>query len=262
MRNAFALVPVLMVAACATTAPHAAETLLPGEPPFDRAARAAVDRQDMLTQMTFWAQEYAVHPQDLETAQKFVDALRYGGRADRASEVALEALEKHHDDRKLMRSYGLALLTSGKPQDALRPLAMTARDDPADWSIRSALGAALDQVNRPVEARQAYQEALALKADDPGVLTNMGVSLLMTGDVEDAEKTLQKAAALPGATAETRMNLAVAVALQGRFDEAERIQRVDIPPAMVAANMAYLRALQTDPRRWGELRSGRRATNR
>lgn len=262
MRNAFALVPVVMVAACATTAPDMSQALRPGEPPYDRAARAAVDRQDMLTQMTFWAQEYAVHPHDLETAQKFVDALRYGGRADRASTVALEALEKHPEDRKLMRSFGLALLASGKPQEALRPLAMTARDDPRDWSVRSALGAALDQVNRPVEARQAYAEALAIKADDPGVLTNMGVSFLMTGDVADAEQALQRAAALPGATAETRLNLSVAIALQGRFDEAERIQRVDIPPEMIAANMAYLRALQTDPRRWGELRSGRRATNR
>ncbi len=262
MRTALALVPVMMVAACATTAPDAAEALRPGEPPYDRVARAAVGRQDMLTQMTFWAQEYSVHPQDLETAQKFVDTLRYGGRADRAAEVALEALEKHPGDRKLMRSYGFALLASGKPQESLRPLAMTARDDPADWSVRSALGAALDQVNRPVEARQAYREALEIKADDPGVLTNMGVSYLMTGDIQDAEKTLQQAAALPGATAETRLNLAVAIALQGRFEEAERIQRVDIPPDMIAANMAYLRALQTDPRRWGELRSGRRATNR
>lgn len=262
MRTAFALVPVLMVAACATTGHEATQALLPGEPPYDRAARTAVEGQDMLTQMTFWAQEYAVHPQDLETAQKFVDALRYGGRADRAAAVALEALEKHSGDRKLMRSYGLALLVSGKPQDALRPLALTARDDPADWSVRSALGAALDQLNRPVEARQAYREALAIKADDAGVLTNIGVSYLMTGDAAEAEKTLQQAAALPGATAETRMNLSVAVALQGRFDEAERIQRVDVPPNMIAANMAYLRALQTDPRRWGELQSGRRRNNR
>lgn len=262
MRSAFALVPVLMVAACATTAPDAADALRPGEPPFDRAARAAVERQDMLTQMTFWAQEYAVHPHDLETAQKFVDALRYGGRSDRAAAVALEALEKHPEDRKLMRSYGFALLASGKPQEALRPLALTARDDAADWSVRSALGAALDQLNRPVEARQAYREALAIKANEASVLTNMGVSFLMTGDVVEAEKTLQEAAALPGATAETRMNLAVAIALQGRFEEAERIQRVDIPPDMIAANMAYLRALQTDPRRWGELRSGRRTGSR
>ena len=158
-----------------------------------------------------------------------------------------------------MRSYGIALLTSGKAQDALRPLAMAASADPKDWSIRSALGAALDQLNRPEQARQAYQEALALKADDPGVLTNLGVSYLMTGDAGQAEGILQKAAALPGATSETRVNLAIAEALQGKFDEAERLQRVDLPPEMVAANMAYLRTLQSNPRRWGELNSaGRR----
>jgi Flp pilus assembly protein TadD len=262
MRRFTAVLPVLLAAACATAGEKTAEAGRPGTPQIDRAARTAIERQDTLTQMTFWAQEYAVHPQDLETAQKFVDALRYGGRADRAATVALEALEKHPDDRKLMRSYGLALLASGKPRDALRPLALAAQGDAKDWSIRSALGAALDQVGRPVEARQAYREALAIKADDAGVLTNMGVSFLMTGDMADAEKMLQQAAALPGASAETRMNLSIAIALQGRFEEAERIQRIDVPPDMIAANMAYLRALQTDPRRWGELQSTKRRSAR
>ncbi len=64
-----------------------------------------------------------------------------------------------------------------------------------------------------------------------------------------------------GATAETRMNLSIALALQGKFEDAERIQRIDVPPEMIASNMAYLRALQTDPRRWGELQSGRRRGN-
>lgn len=259
MRVLAALLPVALLGACATTGvQHAAEPALqPGEPPFDRPARAAAERQDVLSQMTFWAQEYQNHPNDLESAQKFVDALRHGGRADRAAAVAVEALEKHPDERGLVRSLGLSLLVAGKPQDSLRPLALAASGDPQDWQARSALGAALDQLNRPVEARQAYQEALALRPDEPSVLTNLGVSYLMTGDAPQAEEALEKAASLPGASAETRVNLAIALALQGRFDEAERIQRVDLPPDMVSANMAYLRGLQSDPRRWGELRQGR-----
>lgn len=252
-----ALAPALMLAACATTQEAAAPALAPGEPAFDRAAREAAGRQDMLSQMTFWAREYQIHPNDLESAQKFVEALRLGGRADRAAAVALEALEKHPDDKILLRNYGLALLVAGKPQDALRPLALIAAGDPADWRIRSALGAALDQLNRPLEARAAYREALAIKADEASVLTNLGVSHLLAGEAAEAEAVLQKAAALPGASAETRVNLAVAIALQGRFEEAERIQRVDLPPEMVAANMAYLRGLQSDPRRWNELRGSR-----
>jgi Flp pilus assembly protein TadD len=254
-----AMVPALMLAACATTgAEKSAEpALAPGEPPFDRAAREAAGRENMLSQMTFWAAEYQAHPNDLESAQKFVDALRKGGRPERAATVAVEALEKHPDDRGLVRSLGLSLLLAGKPQEALRPLALAASGDARDWQIRSALGAALDQLSRPSEARAAYREALAIKPDDASVLTNLGVSYLMTGDATEAEEALQKASALPGASAETRVNLAIAVALQGRFDEAERIQRVDLPPDMVSANMQYLRNLQSDPRRWGELRGAR-----
>ena len=191
-----------------------------------------------------------------------MNALRAGGRHARASEVALDSLEKFPGDPVLMRGYGLSLLASGKAQDALRPLALVAAADPHDWSIRSALGAALDQVNRTTEARQAYQEALAIKPDEPGVLTNLGVSYLMTGDPAQAEPVLTKASTQPGATAETRINLAIALALLGRFDDAERIQRVDLPPEMVAANMAYLRALQSDPRRWGELKGPARDARR
>lgn len=254
--RALAIIPAVLVGACATTGTeHAAQQ--PATPGVDRAARDAASRQDTLTQMTFWASEYQAFPNDLEAAQKFVDALRLGGRADRATAVAVEALEKHPDDKGLVRSLGLSLLVAGKAQEALRPLALAASADAKDWSIRSALGAALDQVNRPADARRAYQEALALKPDDAGVLTNLGVSYLMTGEAPAAEESLAKAAALPGASAETRINLAIAVALQGRFDEAERIQRVDLPPAMVSSNMAYLRALQGDPRRWGALRERR-----
>lgn len=256
--RALVFAPAMLLAACATTGQEARPAATPGAPTVDRAARDAAGRQDMLSQMTFWARETQLFPDDLEAAQKFAESLRLGGRADRAVEVALGALEKHPEDKVLMRTYGLSLLIAGRPQDAIRPLALIAAGDPKDWRIRSALGAALDQVNRSNEARAAYREALALRPDDAGVLTNLGVSYLMTGDAEEAEETLKRAAAQPGASAETRVNLAIAVALQGRFDEAERLQRVDLPPDMVAANMTYLRALQSDPRRWGELSSGRR----
>jgi Flp pilus assembly protein TadD len=131
---------------------------------------------------------------------------------------------------------------------------MLAQTDPKDWRARSALGVALDEQGRYEDARQVYKEALAIKADDPGVLTNLGVSYLVAGDAPTAEKLLRQAAALPSAPPETRQNLALAVGLQGRLDEAEQLQKVDLPPALVANNMSYLRGLITDDRRWGDTR--------
>ncbi|HEY9217886.1 MAG TPA: pilus assembly protein TadD, partial [Phenylobacterium sp.] len=40
-----------------------------------------------------------------------------------------------------------------------------------------------------------------------------------------------------------RQNLALVLGLQGRYDEAERLARQDLPPELVANNMAYLRSV-------------------
>ena len=219
----------------------------------DRRARAAIVHQDMLTQMAFWAGEYDTFPNDLEAAQKFSECLRLAGRADRAVTVSGEALQRFPQDPQLLRTYGLAQIASHDPQDALRPLALLAQADAHDWKVRSALGAALDQLGRYSEARQAYAEALAIQPNQVSVLINEGVSHLMEGDPAAAEPILRQAVSLPNAPPEARQNLAISLALQGKFGEAEQLERVDLPPAQVAANMDYLRSLLSDPHRWGDV---------
>jgi Flp pilus assembly protein TadD len=219
----------------------------------NRHAREMIARQDMLTQMAFWAGEYDTFPNDLEAAQQFAETLRKGGRPDRAAAVAQEALQRFPDDHPLLLTYGLAQIAARNPQEALRPLAVIAASDPHDWRVRSALGAALDQLGRFAEARQAYREALTISPDNPRILTNMGVSHLIEGDPAAAEPILRQAAAQPNAPVEARQNLAIALALQGQFDEALRLERIDLPPAEAAANMQYLRGLLSDPHRWGDV---------
>lgn len=261
-RLPLALLAVSTLAACATTgegagSPTAQAAVSPHQRGVDRAARERIGREDMLTQMAFWAGEYDSFPNDLEAAQKFSEALRLGGRNDRAAQTAGEALRRFPDDRPLLLTYGLSTLANNNAQGALRPLAMAAAADPQNWRARSALGVALDQLGRYAEARQAYQEALAIRPNDPAILTNMGMSHLISGEPADAEQVLRQAAALPNAPPQARLNLAVAVALQGRFDEAEQLERSDLPPATVQANMAYLRGLLSDPRSWRDLGGSR-----
>jgi Flp pilus assembly protein TadD len=246
-----ALLALSALAACASTG----EGVSAG---IDRQARARIERADMLTQMAFWAGEYQSFPNDLTAARRFAEALRKGGRADRAVQIAGEALGRFPDDRELLNTFGLAQIAAGNPQEALRPLALVAQGEPRNWRVRSALGAALDQLGRYTEARQAYQEALALAPNDPRILTNLGVSHILASEPEAAEPLLRQAAALAGAPPETRQNLAIALALMGRFDEAEQIERLDLPPAQAAANMVYLRGLLSDSRRWGDMRTRRR----
>lgn len=260
-RLPLALMAVSALAACATThegsSQSAAQSLAgapPGARPIDRAARQHIAREDMLTQMAYWAGEYQTFPNDLEAAQRFAEALRKGGRTDRALQVAGEALGRFPSDRQLLTTFGYAQIAAGNPHEALRPLAMVAEGEPQNWQVRSALGAALDQLERFPEARQAYQEALALQPNNPRVLTNMGVSQLMAGDPAAAEPILRQASAIDGAPPEARQNLAIALALQGKFDEAEQIERVDLPPTQAAENIRYLRGLLSDPRSWRDMR--------
>ena len=44
-----------------------------------------------------------------------------------------------------------------------------------------------------------------------------------------------------GSDLAVRQNLALVLGLQGRLDEAEKLARQDLPPEVVASNMAYLR---------------------
>ncbi len=219
----------------------------------DRQARARIGRADMLTQMAFWAGEYQSFPNDLEAARRFSEALRLGGRANRAAQIAGEALGRFANDGALMITYALSQIAVKNPQEALRPLALVAQSEPENWRARSALGAALDQLGRFEEARRAYSEALAIAPDNAAILTNLGVSHIMAGEPEQAEPVLRQASGLQNAPPETRQNLAVALALMGRFEEAEQIERIDLPPAQAAANIAYLRGLLSDSRRWGDM---------
>jgi Flp pilus assembly protein TadD len=255
-----ALLAASSLTACATIGgggSHANADAATGAPagarPIDRQARERVAREDALTQMAYWAGEYQTFPNDLEAAQRFAEALRKGGRIDRAAQISGEALGRFPEDRPLLTTFGLAQIALGRPQQALRPLALVAAAEPQNWRVRSALGAALDQLGRYAEARQAYAEALAIAPGNAGVLTNMGVSHIMAGEPAEAEPILRQAVAIPGAPAEARQNLAIAVALQGRFDEAEQIERVDLPPAQAAQNILYLRGLLSDPRRWNDV---------
>ena len=222
----------------------------------DRDARARIGREDMLTQMAFWAGEYDTFPNDLEAAQQFAEALRRGGRLDRAVQVANEAIGRFPQDQQLMLTYGMAQVALNHGQDALRPLALVAQAQPQNWRVRSALGVALDQVGRYEEARQAYREALGLRPNDPIVLSNLGMSHLLAGEPDDAETLLRQALAQPNPPLEARQNLAVAIALQGRFDEAAQIERADLPPAQAEANIEYLRSLLSDPRSWRDMHRG------
>ena len=113
--------------------------------------------------------------------------------------------------------------------------------DNPDWHILSVQGTVLDKLGRHDEARRYYASALRLRPDEPSVLSNLGMSYVLTKDLPKAETTLRQAYSRAPSDGRIRQNLALVVGLQGRFDEAESIVKADLPPDEAAANVAYLK---------------------
>ena len=137
--------------------------------------------------------------------------------------------------------------------------------DNPDWRILSVQGTALDRLGRHDEARRYYANALKIKPDEPSVLSNLGMSYVLSKQLAKAEETLRRAYGSARADTRIRQNLALAVGLQGRFAEAESIVNAGLPAEEAAANVAYLKqmlARKDNPRRRPRSMPERRSTGR
>ncbi len=147
------------------------------------------------------------------------------------------------NDKALLAGYGRALADNGNFQQAFDVLGRAHSPDNPDWRILSVQGAVLDQMGRHDEARRYYDSALKIEPDEPSVLSNLGLSYMLSRELPKAEETLRRAYASTRADARVRQNLGLVVGLQGRFSEAESIVKADLPPEEAAANVAYLKEM-------------------
>ena len=190
-----------------------------------------------------YGERYRANPRDAEAALRYGQALRVTGQRPQATAVLEQASLAHPGNKQLLAAYGRALADNGNFQQAFDVLSRAHSPDNPDWRILSVQGTALDQMGKHAEARGYYTSALRIAPDEPSVLSNLGMSYVLSRELPKAEETLRKAQATGRADARVRQNLALAVGLQGRFAEAETIARADLPPDEAAANVAYLKQM-------------------
>jgi Flp pilus assembly protein TadD len=75
------------------------------------------------------------------------------------------------------------------------------------------------------------------------VLSNLGLSYVLSKDLPKAEETLRRAHGIAPIDQRVRANLALAVGLQGRVADAEKIVKADLAPAEAAVNAALLKQI-------------------
>ncbi len=188
-------------------------------------------------------ERFRANPKDVEAALAYSKALRAEGQRDQAVAVMEKASIASPGNKALLAGYGRALADNGDFQQAFDVLSRAHSPDNPDWRILSAQGAVLDQLGRYDEARQYYNSALRIAPDEPSVLSNLGLSYVLSKDLPKAEEILRRANSHPDADPRVRINLAFVVGLQGRIAEAESIVKAGHTPEEAAANVTYLRRL-------------------
>jgi Flp pilus assembly protein TadD len=191
----------------------------------------------------FYRDRFRANPEDADAALQYGKALRSAGQKAQAVAVLEQVTIAHPSDKALLAGYGRALADNGNFQQAFDVLSRAHTPDNPDWRILSAQGAVLDQLGRAEEARQYYASALKISPDEPSVLSNLGLSYMLSKDLRMAEETLRRAYGHANAEQRVRQNLALVVGLQGREAEAESIMKADRPAGEAAADITRLRHL-------------------
>src|SRR6202521_2030943 len=168
----------------------------------------------------FYRDRSRANPEDADAALQYGKALRAAGQRSQAVAVLEQATIAPPSAKALIAGYGRALADNGNFQQAFDVLSRAHTPDNPDWRILSVQGTALDQMGRHDDARRYYASALKIVPDEPSVLSNLGLSYVLSRDLPKAEETLRRAYANGRADARVRQNLGLVVGLQGRFAEA------------------------------------------
>ena len=195
---------------------------------------------------------YASNPADKPTALRYAQVLQMNGQTDQSLAVMRELAIAYPKDRDVLATYGMALASAGEP--ALDAVRRAQTPEYPDWKLLSAEAAILDQLGKSGEARTLYRRALDLKPNDPSILSNLGMSYVLEGDLKTAETYMRTASEQPGADSRVRQNLALVVGLQGRFEEAEKIAGSELSAEQAKANVTYLRGMLAQQNAWSQLK--------
>lgn len=240
-----------MMAGCATTAKK--DATVTGSIPKLSKPVETMTASELATAAERIGSAYERDPKDRQNGLTYANILMMTGRDTQALAVMQQVAIAHPSDRDVLAAYGKAQAAAGQMEQALSTISRAQTPDRPDWRLYSAEGAVLDQLGRSSEARSRYRMALDLKPNEPSVLSNLGMSYVLSGDLRTAETYLKSASQQPEADSRVRQNLALVVGLQGRFDEAERTARQELDPQQAEANVAYLRSMLAQQNSWKQL---------
>ncbi len=188
-------------------------------------------------------QRYEASPGAKSTSIEYARTLRALTRYNEAVAVMQTSAVKSPKDEDILGEYGKALADAGQLSQAKDVLTRAYTPDDPRWDVMSVQGAIADEMGDHAAAMRFYRDALKIAPGEPGILTNMGLSLALSGHLPEAESALRQAVASPKADARMRGDLALVLALEGKFAAAEKVNQTDLSSDAARANVEAIRRM-------------------
>ena len=206
------------------------------------------DSGDVAGAIPFYRRAHQIDSLSADPLVRLAEALQIVGAYDEASRTWRAALVIHRNDPALLRGYGQTLIALNQPQLAVDML-KASLEIAEDVRAYIGLGVAFDMIGDPRGAQVHYRLGLQMAPDSLTILSNLGLSMALSGNFKESIKTLRRVVASQDATARHRQNLALAYGLAGQVELAAEVAREDLDDEAVASNLAYYAILraETDP---------------
>lgn len=204
-------------------------------------------------------QQQAQQALRVDLAELLIQARSY----DEAAPILRAALSRSPRDARLHLLLGVTLRDKGVYREAERVLRRSIELDAQRAEAHSALGVLLSLTARHKLAIQAHLRSIELKPDEAQLHNNLGFSYALNGQHELAVPAFERALSLAPTDRRVFINLAFSLGALRRDEEARRMLSQALTPGEVwhnlglihlkrgeaeAAERAYLRALEEDPR--------------
>jgi Flp pilus assembly protein TadD len=216
-----------------------------------READAARAAGNIDTAIPLYQRALQADPQASEAKIGLGQSLLAVGAAEEAAAQFRDVLARHGDNNAARRGLASALITMGQPSLAEQQINEALRANANDYRALNLLGVLLDMQGRHAEAQANYRRGLDLMPDDPGLRSNYGLSLAITGQAQAAIAQLAPIASSRHATSRMRQNLAFAYAMAGDLGNALQLCRHDMDEIYAQRQLAYyaqLRSLSPEQR--------------
>ena len=179
----------------------------PTSPARSRSKAEASPDTDPRRAVRVYGERYRANPKDADAALAYGQALRATGQRAQAAAVLEQATIAHPGNKALLAGLRPRAGRQRQFPAGFDVLSRAHTPDNPDWRILSVQGTVLDQLGRHDEARRYYASALKIVPDEPSVLSNLGLSYMLSKDLPKAEETLRRAYASGRADARVRQNL-------------------------------------------------------